>query len=386
MSSLAATLRRESGAEVEYLRTRVEHLEAENRELKAALAAARADAAAAQLSHGVAMPRPGSSRSFRSAGSRPSPRPPVHPIDEDRPSPIHAGSSKLREDGGDSPPATMRAVGGYRPSTASTDGSDGQKEEGMCMNCDTAVPLRNMQNHQLHCYRNVFKCPMCQEPVMVKERQEHVRREKGTVAMLAEACVQDKLGLLSRMLAHGADVNEAVNDDGDTPLHLASRAGRLLVLQFLLSKGAEIDKPNVHGSTPLHVACAEKKLFEVSAYLLSQGASTECRNAMGDGALEIAQRHHNTEIAILISRHASRPGSSHSRHSAGALRPRSSHRSRPSNRPQGPAPSVNGVRRPSVRGRRPSRQTVLGQAAAASPRGSSSGVQHTMRSISPILS
>lgn len=134
MSSLAATLRRESGAEVEYLRTRVEHLEAENRELKAALAAARADAAAAQLSHGVAMPRPGSSRSFRSAGSRPSPRPPVHPIDEDRPSPIHAGSSKLREDGGDSPPATMRAVGGYRPSTASTDGSDGQKEEGMCMN------------------------------------------------------------------------------------------------------------------------------------------------------------------------------------------------------------------------------------------------------------
>lgn len=98
-------------------------------------------------------------------------------------------------------------------------------------------------------------------------------------------------------------------------------------------QGAEIDKPNVHGSTPLHVACAEKKLFEVgvalltlyrvrtdcimyqrvrtlwqvSAYLLSQGASTECRNAMGDGALEIAQRHHNTEIAILISRHASRP-------------------------------------------------------------------------------
>ena len=138
MTSLAATLRRESGAEVDYLRTRVEHLEAENRELKAALAAARADAAAANArlnSTGTAgtglrgLARPGSSRSMRSAGSRPSPRPPLHGgtavgVDEDRPSPIHVG--KQSEEG---------KVGGYRPSTASTDGSDvGDTAEAPCNN------------------------------------------------------------------------------------------------------------------------------------------------------------------------------------------------------------------------------------------------------------
>lgn len=136
MTSLAATLRRESGAEVDYLRTRVEHLETENRELKAALAAARADAAAANarlnstsqgnLRGGLA--RPGSSRSMRSAGSRPSPRPPLRAGaavgDEDRPSPIHVG--KRPEEG---------KVGGYRPSTASTDGSDvGDTTEAPCNN------------------------------------------------------------------------------------------------------------------------------------------------------------------------------------------------------------------------------------------------------------
>lgn len=92
-----------------------------------------------------------------------------------------------------------------------------------------AVPVRNMQNHVLHCYRNVFKCPMCSVAVLVKKRQQHVEQEKGTMcvpgrvllvvagqvcapfnvatsrvaspsrAALEAACKMDKLGILSNV-------------------------------------------------------------------------------------------------------------------------------------------------------------------------------------------
>jgi len=92
------------------------------------------------------------------------------------------------------------------------------------------------------------------------------------------------------------------------------------------TQGVNVNSVNGRGETALHVSVINKDLFEVrntvhgelfdgthdaeaclpqvSAYLLSQGADTTVTTPMGDNALELAQRHHNTEIALLISRHS----------------------------------------------------------------------------------
>lgn len=122
-----------------------------------------------------------------------------------------------------------------------------------------------------------------------------------------------------------------------------------------LPQGAFIDQANKRGETPLHVACADNTLFEVrtrrhhmhyeqwnsnartdgmcvtlqvSAYLLSQGADTGAVTVMGDTPsrtlpsqpdphtalaltpavilhhTEVARRHKNHEVALMLSRTA----------------------------------------------------------------------------------
>ncbi|CAL4074182.1 unnamed protein product, partial [Meganyctiphanes norvegica] len=56
-------------------------------------------------------------------------------------------------------------------------------------------------------------------------------------------------------LENGADINWGnPNDEGRTPLWIASHEGRELVIKKLLASGADINKANNRGHTPLWVA------------------------------------------------------------------------------------------------------------------------------------
>ena len=59
--------------------------------------------------------------------------------------------------------------------------------------------------------------------------------------------------MYKRQLEYNADVN-ARNEDGNTPLHAAARAGATGALTVLLSHGAHVNAPNEWLDTPLHVA------------------------------------------------------------------------------------------------------------------------------------
>ncbi len=50
--------------------------------------------------------------------------------------------------------------------------------------------------------------------------------------------------------------------------------GNLMILKLLTESGAHINSGNVHGITPLHVACLEKNI-EVVKHLISSGADKE---------------------------------------------------------------------------------------------------------------
>lgn len=78
---------------------------------------------------------------------------------------------------------------------------------------------------------------------------------------------------LERHLYWGADVN-APDPDGDTPLHVASARGRLIVARMLLDGGAKINAPNRDGKTPLYVALMKGRT-QLADLLVKRGAKLD---------------------------------------------------------------------------------------------------------------
>src|SRR5438874_670846 len=90
------------------------------------------------------------------------------------------------------------------------------------------------------------------------------------------------------MIAAGADVNKA-QPDGTTPLHWAAyRVDRELVLT-LLKKGAKADAVNKYGASPLAEAVRVANL-ELVGMILEAGADANVANEDGQTALMLAAR------------------------------------------------------------------------------------------------
>jgi len=97
------------------------------------------------------------------------------------------------------------------------------------------------------------------------------------------------LEALRKAVAGGAQVDKA-DDLGNTPLHYACNAGHVDVVQELLNTyGATVNAVNSAGDTPLHKAAARGHAEVVKA-LLAAGADTTLTNALGqtanDGAFD----------------------------------------------------------------------------------------------------
>jgi ankyrin repeat protein len=110
------------------------------------------------------------------------------------------------------------------------------------------------------------------------------------------------------LIEHGADVNRALTDTGETPLHAAlckaNRPAYNLVLRVLLANGADPNRATkvgvetgsfmrdcrTRGETPLHRAAAFGNA-EAVQLLLDAGAVIDARDANGDTPLSWASWH-----------------------------------------------------------------------------------------------
>ncbi|KAH9060228.1 hypothetical protein EDB87DRAFT_1683746 [Lactarius vividus] len=81
---------------------------------------------------------------------------------------------------------------------------------------------------------------------------------------------KEKVGIVRRLLEHGADPN-ACDDNHSTPLHEASSMGFVEVARVLLSYGANVDEKDGNGRTPFEVALL-KGYDELGKLLLVHGA------------------------------------------------------------------------------------------------------------------
>jgi len=124
------------------------------------------------------------------------------------------------------------------------------------------------------------------------------------------------LDQIKRHLYWGTDINQA-DPQGEKPLHVAARRGRLVIARELLKNGADPNARNRAGETPLQVALIEGKtqladvLFENGAtdnpqdllfvlarrgvddrdsleFLIRHGAKVDAKDQSGVTALQIA--------------------------------------------------------------------------------------------------
>eukprot|EP00944_MAST-04C_sp_MAST-4C-sp1_P012559 g12559.t1 len=104
--------------------------------------------------------------------------------------------------------------------------------------------------------------------------------------------------IVKLLLEQGADPNKK-NKYGITPLHQAAREGHTEVCKLLLEKGADPNKAKNNGSTPLHWAAYDGHT-EVAKLLLDKGADPNIANKWGLTPLHYAADKGHTEVVKLL--------------------------------------------------------------------------------------
>lgn len=94
------------------------------------------------------------------------------------------------------------------------------------------------------------------------------------------------LDQIKRHLFWKTEIDQA-GPDGDYPLHVAVRQGRVVIARELIDHGARLDARDALGRTPLHVALASGKA-QAAELLLQAGADDELQGLFFDLVAEQA--------------------------------------------------------------------------------------------------
>jgi len=109
----------------------------------------------------------------------------------------------------------------------------------------------------------------------------------GETVLHASAMIESS-ALTAALIQAGAEIDRA-NSDGETPLHWAAMTGTFLAVKALADAGANLDAQDQRvGNTALHAAAWHNDIVLIH-YLLSKGARTDIRNNVGLTAFEFAK-------------------------------------------------------------------------------------------------
>ena len=130
--------------------------------------------------------------------------------------------------------------------------------------------------------------------------------DDGGVTLLHFAASNSNIVVLEYLISQGADVNVKAQY-GETPLHWATRWNSDVdVLEYLVSRGNDVNVKEIYGHTPLHFAAMVNSSVEVLKCLVSKGADVNARNCWDDTPLyEAAGWNDNAKVLeYLISQGA----------------------------------------------------------------------------------
>jgi ankyrin repeat protein len=112
---------------------------------------------------------------------------------------------------------------------------------------------------------------------------------EAEIALLDVATQEGPLDVVQLLVKAGADYNKP-DSHGQTPLRTAARNGHTGIVKYLLAKGAEVDTKGNDGATSLEHA-ASKGHLEIVKLLVEKGANVNVQDKEGDFALGEAARH-----------------------------------------------------------------------------------------------
>ena len=103
----------------------------------------------------------------------------------------------------------------------------------------------------------------------------------------------EKEDIEKRVEKYNKELDFSINE---TPLHIASKNGHLPIVEYLISKGANIEAKDYLDNTPLHCASCEQD-YEIVEFLVSKGANKNAKNKYGMTPYYYAQ---NPEIRNIL--------------------------------------------------------------------------------------
>ena len=124
---------------------------------------------------------------------------------------------------------------------------------------------------------------------------EAVNRSGETALMMAS--LRGQTGLVQRLLQRGAEVNRP----GWSPLHYAATAPDEAPMKLLLAHGAAVDARSPNGTTPLMMA-ADYGPSACVDLLLAAGAQVELKNDLGLTASDFARQRGRDRLADRLSK------------------------------------------------------------------------------------
>ncbi|XP_049690149.1 ankyrin repeat and SOCS box protein 9 isoform X1 [Accipiter gentilis] len=113
---------------------------------------------------------------------------------------------------------------------------------------------------------------------------------------LFSACVSGSVACLNLLLQHGASLHPPC--DLASPIHEAAKRGHVQCVEFLASRGVNIDHNIKHLGTPLYVAC-ENQQVNCAKKLLESGANVNSGKGL-DSPLHAAARNRSAELVTLL--------------------------------------------------------------------------------------
>nr|CCD16678.1 unnamed protein product [Trypanosoma congolense IL3000] len=113
------------------------------------------------------------------------------------------------------------------------------------------------------------------------------------------ACFNGRRDVVMLLLENGAHVDTINGRCGESVLHLVSRTGDSTLLDFFLSRGADLNARNMRKETPLFVA-AKLGFHEIVYRLLRAEASPDVCDMDGKSPLYIASERNLKHITILL--------------------------------------------------------------------------------------